>query len=173
MRNRLQLAGIVIAMALLVVGFPAIAAAQTQAEGGPQVGGPQREYVPVPMVMLTGMLKSDGADGYMLVDQQSGDSIDLKKKSKKLAKHEGQMVTIEGRWVDNDPTSKTFKVSKVEPAPEAAAETQATHAESPAPATPETAAEEAAAPDSPEAPAPEAPAPESPEIPDPELPQTR
>ena len=128
------------------------------------------------MITLTGMLKSDGADAYMLVDQQSGDSIDLKKKSKKLSKHEGQMVSIEGRWVDNDPTSKTFKVSKVEPAPEAAAETQAAPAEqAPAPETPEAAAPEAAAPESPEAPAPEAapeaPAPESPEVPDPELPQ--
>ena len=104
MRNRVQLAGTALAMALLVVGLPAAAAAQT--EGGPQVGAPSREYVPIPKIMLTGMLKSDGADGYLLVDQQSGDSIELKKKSKKLEKHEGTMVAVEGRWADNDPTSE-------------------------------------------------------------------
>ena len=124
MRNRVQLAGTVIAMALLVVGLPAMAAAQTQNEGGPQVGAPSREYVPTPQINLTGMLKSDGAGGYVLVDEQSGESIELKKQGKKFAKYEGQMVTVAGKWIDDDPTSKTFRVSKVKPASDAADKSQ-------------------------------------------------
>jgi hypothetical protein len=175
-------------MALLVAGFPALAAAQN--EGGPQPGGPQGAYVPVPAVNVTGMLQSDGEDGYVLVDQASGESIELKGKKKKLAKHEGTAVTLTGRWRDNDPTSKMFRVSKVEAAPaEAAPAVAAPAVTAPAeaapaetdPASPESTATDPAAepaPESPSAePAPEspatepdseAPAPESPDSPAPE-----
>jgi hypothetical protein len=163
-------------MALLVAGFPALAAAQT--EGGPQLGGPQREYVPTPAVNVTGMLQSDDADGYVLVDQESGDSIALKGKKKKLAKHEGTAVTLTGRWRDNDPSTKMFRVSKVEAAPAEAAPVQAAPADAAAveaaPASPESPAAESPAPESPapESPATESPAPESPdaESPDAESP---
>ena len=84
MRNRVQLAGTVVAMALLVVGLPATAAAQTQNEGGPRLGAPSREYVPTPQINLTGMLKSDGAGGYVLVDEQSGDSICSQEKGEEV-----------------------------------------------------------------------------------------
>ena len=80
--------------------------------------------MPTPQINLTGMLKSDGAGGYVLVDEQSGDSIELKKKGKKFAKYEGQMVTVAGKWVDNDPTSKIFNASKVKPASDAADKSQ-------------------------------------------------
>ena len=144
MRNRVQLAGTVIAMALLVAGLPAMAAAQTQNEGGPQVGAPSREYVPTPQIKLTGMLKSEGGS-YALVDEQSGESIELKKMGKKFAKYEGEMVTVSGRWVDNDPTSNTFKVSKVKPASEAADDSREAPSKQPAPS------------ESPESPAPQQP----------------
>ena len=130
MKNRVQLAGPVIAMALLVVGLPAMAGTQTQNEGGPQVGGPSREYTPPPQITLTGMLRSDGAGGYGLVDQQSGESIDLKKQGKKFAKYEGEMVTVAGKWVDDDPTSNTFKASKVKPASDSADKSQKEHGKS-------------------------------------------
>jgi hypothetical protein len=172
--SRVQLAGTAFVMALLAIGFPAFVAAQ-QYEGGPQEGGPYRAVEP--MVTVTGMVQpaTDG-DGFVLVDQQSGDSIALKGKKKKVAAQEGSNVTLTGRWSKGDPSTKKFRVSEVEAAPAAAAPAAAAPAVA-APASPESPAAESpatepATPESTESPAPEAtqspapeaaPAPESPE----------
>jgi hypothetical protein len=71
-----------------------------------------------------------------LVDEQSGESIELKKKGKKFAKYEGEMVTVAGRWVDNEPTSKAFNVSKVKPASEAADKSPKAHGKPQSPDAP-------------------------------------
>jgi hypothetical protein len=108
MKERAYAAAITFAAALLI-GLPAVAVAQEEPE---YEGGPgQMAPAPEPMIRLTGMLESDGAGGWTLVDQASGDSIVLKKKSKKLAEHEGAPVTVTGRWKGGDETSKTFKAS--------------------------------------------------------------
>ena len=179
----------VVAAALMMGAFAIGAVAQQQPapqrpgydEGGPS-NGPVAPYVE-PMISLTGMLQSDGADGWTLVDQASGDSIELKKKSKKLAAQEGGSVTVTGRWKKNDETTKIFKVSKVEPAPAAAVE--ATDAAAPAQAPTDspslsTTPEDPAAPTDPSIPEqpatpadpaiPEQPAPEVPEAPAPSTP---
>ena len=174
MRNRAKLAGTVIAMALLVAGFPALVAAQD--EGGPQTAAyPQREIAPP--VTVTGMVQA-GTDGYLLVDQESGDSIALKGKKKKLAAQEGSNVTLTGYWKKDDPSTKVFRVSKVEPAPAAVEPAPAAVEAAPAaPASPVEQAPPAEAPESPtpestapESPAPESPAPESPQSPAPDAP---
>jgi hypothetical protein len=113
----------VIAAALLLAPFATLAVAQQEQypprnEGGPMEGPAMR--VPEPMVNLTGMLQSDGDGGYTLVDQSSGDSIELEKKSKKLGELEGKTVTVTGRWAKNDEATRTFKVSEVAEAAAAA-----------------------------------------------------
>jgi hypothetical protein len=103
------------------------------------------------MIAITGMLQSDGADGYMLVDKASGDSITLKKKAKKLGELEGKNVTLTGRWYKNDETTKTFKVVKVAETP-AESPASATHAEQPAAPTALSIPEDTTAPQQPAAP---------------------
>ena len=173
MGKRTRAAVTVFAAALLLGPFATLAAAQQpqyppRNEGGPIEGPAMR--VPEPMINLTGMLKSDGADGYMLVDQASGDSITLKKKSKKLGELEGKSVTVTGRWAKNDETTKTFKVSEVEEAP-AAAEAPATTPADPSTLIPEDTAipkdalppTQPAVPEDPAVPPQDAPAPDVPE----------
>jgi hypothetical protein len=166
MSKRAHAAVAVVASALMMGAFAIGAVAQQAPAQQPPgyEGGPGMVRVPEPMISLTGMLQSDGAEGWMLVDQASGDSITLKKKSKKLAEHDQTNVTVTGYWKKNDETTKTFKVSKVEAAPAAAETTEtaapaATHAESPA--TPE------AVPSIPE----DTGAPTDPSVPDPAIPE--
>jgi hypothetical protein len=168
MRSRVRQAGILIAMALLVAGVPGLAVAQD--EGGPQSAYPQREIAPP--VTVTGMVQADGTEGYLLIDKESGDSIALKGKKKKLAAEEGSNVTLTGYWKKDDPSTKVFRVSKVEPAVEIEIETASPAAAPAAPASPATEAPPAQ--ETPQSPAPESPAPESPapESPAPESPES-
>jgi hypothetical protein len=166
----------VIAAALLMGPFATLAVAQQEQyppprnEGGPIEGPAMR--VPEPMIDITGMLQSDGADGYVLVDQASGDSITLKKKSKKLGELEGRNVTVTGRWWKNDETTKTFKVVKVEEAPTPATAAPAEQPDDAAApsipedtAIPEDAVPQEAAPEEPTTPQ-ELAEPEAPRVPD-------
>jgi hypothetical protein len=127
MQRRAHAAVIVVAAALLIGGVAFAQPPTSPAEGGP-AQGPAAYRAPEPMISLTGMLHGDGAGGFTLVDQTSGESIVLKKKAKKLEKLDGKTVMVTGRW-KGDESSKTFKVSKVE---EATAAPQSTETVAPA-----------------------------------------
>jgi hypothetical protein len=194
MSKRAHAALAVVAAALLMHAFAVGAAAQRQPSSGQQQPGydergeergpNDRPMAPAaePMVTLTGMLQRGDDHGWVLVDQASGDSIELKRKSGKLAKHADSNVTVTGRWKKDDETTKTFKVSKVEAA--AADATEPTEAAAPAqtptdspslPSTPEDPAAPTDPSTTPEQPAtPQDPAtPEDPAVPDQQpLPET-
>jgi hypothetical protein len=63
---------------------------------------------------LTGMLSIDGNGGYVLIEEQSGDSVALQG-PQGLADHLGSTVKVSGRWVD-DPDGTYFLVKRVEAA---------------------------------------------------------
>lgn len=100
--NNSQTRKAILAVAVLVLGLVTAvgaAAAQQGAEG---------EIV----VTLVGVLSIDGSGGYILVEQQSGDSIILRGPDA-LAEHVGDMVRVTGSWVD-EPDVSYFEVMSIE-----------------------------------------------------------
>jgi hypothetical protein len=69
---------------------------------------------------LTGTIGGDAQKGFVLVEDESGDSIKLKG-SVKFAEHIGHKVTVVGKWSDDGKGTKYFEVSSLEMAPAAPA----------------------------------------------------
>jgi hypothetical protein len=97
MRHRLNGYGVALAAVLLVLA-PAAALLAAEEEA----------------VSLTGQLTTDEAGAYVLIEQESGDSIVLRGSSE-LADHVGSMVKITGKWAEDSEGYKYFEVSKVAP----------------------------------------------------------
>jgi glucose/arabinose dehydrogenase len=64
---------------------------------------------------LSGQLSKNDMGGYILVEEQSGDSITLQG-PEDLADHVGTKVTVTGRWATDADGNQYFEVSTVAPA---------------------------------------------------------
>ncbi len=101
-RNRLQWLGSALAVALLVLGTASVVVAQEEEASAEEV-------------TLTGRLSGDEESGYMLIEQESGETIALKG-PRELASHVGSTVTVTGKWAEDTQGNRYFAVSKVEKA---------------------------------------------------------
>lgn len=99
MRHRVNRYGVALAAVLLVLAPAATLMAANEEEE----------------VSLTGQLTTDEAGAYVLIEQESGDSIALRGVSE-LADHVGSMVKVTGKWAEDSEGYKYFEVSKVAPA---------------------------------------------------------
>lgn len=75
-------------------------------------GAVQQQSTEEEPITLIGTVSVDGAGGYVLVEEQSGDSIALRGPSR-LADFAGAFVKVSGRWVD-DPDGAYFMVATIE-----------------------------------------------------------
>lgn len=66
-------------------------------------------------VTLTGQLTTDDAGGYVLVEQESGDSITLAG-SVDFAEHVDSTVNVTGKWAEDSEGYRYFEVSYIESA---------------------------------------------------------
>lgn len=104
--NRLSPFGVALAVALLALAPAAAVVAQED----PAAAAPAEEEV-----TLTGQLSADDLGGYVLVEQESGESIPLVS-SLDLSAHVDTTVNVTGTWAEDEEGNKTFEVSSVEPA---------------------------------------------------------
>ena len=66
-------------------------------------------------ITLVGELAESEAGGYLLIEQESGDSIAVSG-SVMFGDHVGETVKLTGKWVEEEDGYRSFKVSKIEPA---------------------------------------------------------
>lgn len=71
------------------------------------------EQVPEEQVTLTGQLAESEAGGYVLIEQESGESITITGPAE-LAQAVGTRVRLTGRWVEDGHGYRYFAVTKVE-----------------------------------------------------------
>jgi hypothetical protein len=101
MKNSRTIKGVLVGV-MLAVGAALLSAAPPL----------QAATAQAPAVTLIGLLSVDANGDYVLVEEQSGDSIMLRGPAK-LADHIGETVKVTGMWVDASEDSY-FEVTAVE-----------------------------------------------------------
>jgi hypothetical protein len=102
-RNRVFWSSAALVVALLAFG-PAVALVAQQMPEQP--AGTEE-------TTLTGKLNRDDQGGFVLIEQESGDSVPLQGPAD-LATYVGSTVKVTGMWSEDSAGKRHFKVSKVE-----------------------------------------------------------